>query len=824
MSAKRSALLFAVLMLLASARVRGVEAPIPLVLQEWKDTAYTQRYFLCVEVPGEAGNVDLLGDPPAASVLLPLRMMARDGQPAVPEDVLVIGEDGQIQQVLARQVPGGADVEIAFPTRPGLRRFCLYAGTPAGKAANASPATFQPAALSVRLRGRNAAHDFRADAKPLTLARFQEHEAQFAGALGVKKIALISDAECPWLNIRVDLFGHIQAIDNPPRYTALYEALLRAPVGGRYRFALDTPGAAHLLIDGKPVISAETPDASRASFALEQSIDLSEGVHRVTLYYAEANREPGKSNADLARFGARLHWQPPFSNSLMCVPAQAFVRALPAVVLGMERGSDAQPFIHYEKIGQVRVARHKGDAAAKEFVQVFAKGCNAPAGGALRVNAGGREIAFAQASNSLCAWVPAGSPVELQLVSAGKTVVYTRRVLLPASKDGAQNVLDLEGELAVKSAPEFLHPDETGQIHLEAMLSPAPVIVTKERVESKLAPPPPRPLGGFHLRWRIEASGVEIASKDAGDVDATPLDEGREKLRVPIDPGEWLEPAKSGLARLVLTLSVGDVPVQQESFRLLYSRSEKYPGTLGAGAGGLLFTPDASVGAPSAERVLMIVPREDELEHRRFLPLKSVMGGDLGKTALFLGDPLVEGQPPGAKALPGLAGSIAQRVPKFSWQALPVCGPHRHLPIFQMTAKLDAFARAQPGGKIPAVVVLSLGGGDAARQTPPHVFERALDALLDRLKAAGARKIVLIGVVPEPSRENQSAPYQARVADILRQHHLDGLDLFGQWTKESDWARRFSVEGVEGEDNAVFGAAPNSQTLDEIALALKPLL
>jgi hypothetical protein len=793
---------------------------IPAVLLEWKDAAYTQRFFLRVEAPGEAGNVDLIGDPPAASVLLPLRMLTPEGQPKVPEALLLIGEDGQVQQILARPAPGNMGVEVAFPTRPGLRRYCLYAGAPNGMAENASLLGFQPSALGVRLRGRAAPLDFRATDKPLTLERFRALEERPEGILSVKTPPLINDVECPWFNIRIDASGNIQGIDNPQRYTALYEAFLRAPVSGTYRFSVDTLGVAHLLIDGKPIVSADMPDKARIPFALNNTVELQEGIHRVTLYYSEANKE-SRSNADLSHFGVRLLWQPPFSKMLGCVPAQAFVRALPAVVTRAEGPKGGQPFIHFENVGQVRVATHQGEIAEQELVLLSAKGSGGPVGTTLRVVSEGREIA--SGSENFCAWVPAGKPLELQIVSGGGSV-YSRKISLPTVKQGAHSAIDLEGELVIKSAPEFLYPDETGHIHLEALLSPSPVIVPKERMEKNMLPPAPRPLGQFQLSWRIETNGVPVEHTEK-PIDATPLEAGRKKVRVSVPADDLIALAANGQSRLMLTMQIGDATAQTEIFRVLHSRSEKLPGALNAAPGSLSFTTDqkTSTGAKSAtERVLMIVPREDEREYRQFLPLKAVVGAELGKDALFLGDPLVEGESTDSKkALPGLADRIARSTPDFTWKAVAVSGPHRYLPIFQMIGKLDGFVREQPDGKIPALVIVSLGAGDAARQTPLHIFERALDALIDRLRAAGARKIVIIGVIPEPTRDNQAEPYQARVADILRQHHIDGVDLLGKWTKESDWSRRFSVEG-EGE--SVFGAVPNSQTLDEIVQALKSAL
>jgi len=132
---------------------------------------------------------------------------------------------------------------------------------------------------------------------------------------------------------------------------------------------------------------------------------------------------------------------------------------------------------------------------------------------------------------------------------------------------------------------------------------------------------------------------------------------------------------------------------------------------------------------------------------------------------------------------------------------------------------LNGAAVRSPGGKLPALAIVSLGGGDVARQTPIHTFERALDTLLDRLRVGGVKKILFVGVLPEPSREKQCEPYQERVLEVQRQHHVDGVDIFNTWTKESDWARRFCLDGAE--KAPLYGPVPNSAALDEIVQMIK---
>ena len=813
----------AALLLLLACGLRAEEHRLPGTLVQWRDPAYTQRYYLRVDPPGEAGAVDLQREPMAASIVLPLKLI---GDPPKPETLLLVGEDGVVQPLLARPAPGGKEVELAFATHPGLRRYCLYAGAPPGAATTASPADFHCDALSVVYRGRSISPELSyTPARPLTLDRFREIEAGMGNLLGIGYAANIDAPENPFFSIKTDTFGHVQRIQNPIRYACLYEAFLRTPVKGRYQFALDTPGMAQMLIDGLPVLGADKPGLERGPFALNNAVELSAGLHRITLYYAEAGQALNRTNMDQRLFGLRLHWQPPGAAGWMCIPAQAFPRALPAEVAGFEKSQAACPCIHLETLGDVRVDAQYGPRWAREYAQVFAKLVGAPAGSRLRVSAPGLDVFSDPSAAHLLQWVPADTDVTVSALSPdGKVVLDRRDVRFPSSKEGARDVLDLEADLSLKAAPDFLYSDETGQIHLETLLDPAPVIVPKERMEGKFFPPPPHPLGQFWLTW---AEGSKLL---APVQEATPLEGGRRKLRVPVELDRFDPKAlQAGTLELSLRLKLADVPVEDVRFRVLDAQAPTWPGRLEAGAAGLFFEPSAETASTAlpdktesdpellerngAEHAILVTTRENERGYRAFAPLKLVADRTDFKTALFLGDPLVENVSSGSAPC-GLPERLAKAFGGMQWSNVLVAGPHRYLPVYRLLSRLDAFARAH-SQKLPELVVVSLGGGDVARQTPLYSFERALDVLIDRLRVGGAKRVFFAGVLPEPSRERQCAIYQERVSDVLRQHHVDGLDLCTRWIAEPNWARRYALDG--GGSAPLYGPDPNGAALDEIA-------
>jgi lysophospholipase L1-like esterase len=548
-------------------------------------------------------------------------------------------------------------------------------------------------------------------------------------------------------------------------------------------------------------------------------VELTEGVHRLTLYYAEAN-PAAETNASKRLFSVRLHWQPPFAGDFLCVPAQAFPKHLPAAVVRCEGGNNSpQPFIHIESVAQVLCGAHRGEKQARQRVLLVARAVGGIPGTSLQA-----ANAAAGPGEPLTVWAAAGEETKLSLRGANPgAALVTRAVTMPCLDKNDEDLLDLEGELAVKSAPDFIYPDETAHIHLEALLAAPPMLVFKERLEKNLLPPLPRPMGRFRATWRLEEQGA--APDTPVELDATPVEGERRKLRVSLETGKLLEQARRGKTRLTVQLAVGGVEVEEVCLRLLHAAAP-WPGTVRAGADHLLFSPEVNQpGDCPGERAMIVVPKQDEADYRTFAPLKAFTRERTASgEGLFLGDPLVESvQPkPNGGELFGLASALAGLTPNMQWKGVCTPGPHRYLPVFRMLADLESFARTRPDGKLPPVVVVCLGAGDVARQTPLHTFQRAVDAVVNRLRLGGARRIVVAGVIPEPARERQCETYQERLSSLLRQHHVDGLDIFNNWTKDDAWERRFLLDGAGSAK--LYGPVPNAAAREEIAKLLKDKL
>jgi len=783
----------------------GEGTAFPQALRPWASDRYAVRYFLQVEPPPAAGATGVLPEPQIASLYLPLRLFPADppGQPRI-EQILLLDETGQPQPIFMRPVTGGNEVEIAFPTRLARRRYCLYAGAADGRADQASPSAFQPRALTVRVRGYSAPGAWRKNAPPMNREQL-DRTFQSARQLGEALRRQIYDADPPFGDPyrRSRNLDGVTPVLNDKNYAALYEGYLRAPLSGTYHFAVNTFGIVDLQVDGTDVLSAGKPDESRQLLSLTGQTDLRAGIHRVTMRYAQAG---GTS-------GVYLLWKPPGARDFLAVPGQVFPRALPAVVIAREDRGQATPFIHVELLGFYRTGVSKGIAQAREWVTVFARTTGVE-DAVLQVRAPG-EATVKGASSGLCAIAPAGQLIEIECRKGDESIAQ-RAVLFPTDQQGGRDLMDLTGELVVKEAPRFLYPDEIAQFHFEAQVSPIQRIVPKERYVGGPEVPPFLPAGQFRLTWRLTGApqGVALAHPTSGERLVTPGLTGRRKIRLPIETGPLEKALRKAPAQIELTLTIGGVPTERRTYRILHSRAD-WNGRLEARLDGLTFLP--ATEKAGGEEPLFLLPREDPAAYRRFQLGLLGSGTPTAADALFLGDPLVESdEPPPADKAVGLSARLVTRMAGSRWSHRCLPGPHRGYYVFRLLAAADELVRSAKDGKLPPVVVVSLGAGDMRSQTPGYDFERGLDLLVDRLRKAGVKRIFIVGVLPLPDEEKASRLYQHRVADVIRQQRLGGLDLVTAWLSEPEWSQRFRIPNSQDTAPA-YAPVPNAETLDQIA-------
>jgi hypothetical protein len=814
----------------------------------WSGAEYPQRYVLRVAPPPAAGGIGLLpqtvGDGETlAFVRLPLRFASAADGVWQPEALLLTDEKGKKLPLLARADADDVEIVTAFPSAPTRRKFYLYFGALEGGARESSPANYQGRALAVRVIGRSVSEDLAwRKTNPLTVSRFQAIFPPENQVGLFAKAYCVDDSVIPFPD---PLLPKVPALQPMPRetnivwmsnYAAAYEGLLRTPVGGEYQFALDTPGAAFVLLDGVPVCGSDSPDPERPPLSLAGKIQLTAGIHRVAVFHALGNGVPG----------LRLLWRPPGAAGLLRIPAQSFPRGLPALAEGLEsrsvEGLTSQSFIHAEILGRARSEAHLGPEREREWVLVYLKavGPQVADGGRLHVAADDGSSPVSVENNEWFGWLPAGKPLSVAWLANDQALAKRDLSFIPKAaqerrlgildqdeerRRNADELLDLAARLDLRSAPRFLRPDEAAHFYLETALAPFPVLERKHDIERRLWWPPARPLGEFELRWTLKGAEALILSGTHGatpparwagtkvEDERSPTTETHEphRLRLEISGADLARALRAPTARLELELNVGGVPAGRTSVRLLHSQ-QPWPDGICAGRDGLFLR--AADNREAAENLLVLVPREQEAEYRRHALTRGLTRSGDRARAFFLGDPLCEKQP-SAKTFPGLAGDLAAQTQGVQWSACCLPGPHSGRPIYQFIAALEDWVRKEKVERLPAQVVVSLGSGDALWRTPAHDFDRGFDVLTHRLRMRGVRDIFIVGVVPLPGEMAAAKRMQAVVGEALRRHHLSGLDVAALWFEENNWERRFAAPGTTAE--TVLGPTPNSMTRKELA-------
>ncbi|MCX7804275.1 MAG: hypothetical protein N3A38_03700 [Planctomycetota bacterium] len=801
-----------------SAPARAGEGGSP---EEWRDGAYRRRFMIRAE-PAPAGDGIGLAPPPAAARLTLSKDDFGEAGP-LPGAALLLDGEGSILPLAVRRIEGTDQFDVLFPAGRSGGRFALYLDPVLGSERRRSP-EYTSVPSAARMRGLTPR------------AGYPSGEKDIAATLeAVAKIARESEQigvrELRSLWLPANPFG------SPERFLGCVEGFIRAPEEGIYRFRAAAGGAFFLLINGKTVIGCEGPPPAKGVAEASGSVSLPAGVHRLAAYYWET--VPGS--------GFRVSWAPPSSADLMPLGGRALAEYLPAEVAALDEtagpgpGGDGgvrrRPFVDVELLLSLNTRRRGSYAVA------FARATGMPPGrtslslNGARVSDGPVALLF----------LPGGRISTIAASAAdGGTAPAARQLRIPPLFPDS---IPLEGEVLLKGAPVFLYEDETARIHMEVRAGE----------------------GGFTgLALSYVAPPCGDAPEWRGTIPLVPDEEGVARARLDIGPAEMSH-------RRVLTISLERCGVPGDEIRLamLHSRG-MWPEISAARDGLRLPAAGGREPAPWLEGagdalVLVTIPREDEAGYRKMAVLGRIRAvlRSRGTRVLFIGDPLappasgcagMNGRPP-APLAPADSVAPPGRAPSGSGPAagslpLPTGSPPPPAPaaarggsprartgagieaklkehvgadrfesaaaypepgrffVMEMLAVCEReVARLESEGKKVSAAVVSVGLGDARAQTPPHEFERALDALVDRLRLRGVEDILLVGPPPEPGREKNSTRYGERVLDIARMHHLDAVDLHGLFLKYGDIRELYRDERGSGSDPVML-PYPNSKGLD----------
>ena len=216
----------------------------------------------------------------------------------------------------------------------------------------------------------------------------------------------------------------------------------------------------------------------------------------------------------------------------------------------------------------------------------------------------------------------------------------------------------------------------------------------------------------------------------------------------------------------------------------------------------------------AGRRLTLITKPENEVDHRRWAPLKwaAKRFASKPKKIMLFGDPMVN--VPEESGGTGYVDLLKSRLEEAD-RTLTFVESNRHA-IVPCLAGIPAFGAALAKHK-PELVLVSPGNADALKGVARLRFARSLDVLIDIARAQPNPPAMVI-VTPPPlvSNPKRSARLAAAAAIIAKQHHIRYVDLHSLVTAKNDWKDSYKQD----RDDLVYYLYPNAATHKELAEAI----
>ena len=653
-----------------------------------------------------------------------------------------VGEKDSTARVLEKTVPAVAAGSAVRSEDLTSGEYFIYYGNP--KPQGESP-TWRPAVAPVnefiwRLAG---------EATPLSVPQLQTAMRSGPDYVGVQTASQISSRGVGALNLDADA-----------QYIFAYESYVYAPLGGVYRFSLDTDGAAFLFLDGRFAAQRTTALAHRTrQWEHRGKIQLDAGYHLLTLFIGEGPKAPIN----------RLGWQPISAKVYDLVPTSFFVNRIGAEVVGLEaRDQRAQAFFTCRAAPRSIIA---AQGRLYQFVQFRNLTTIKPPNDTEPVTCvwdfGDGEQSHDLDPGHLFALPAKGAadfPVALRTYIGDRPAgEYQARVYCDLTQN---EKLDLAYD--VVSFANIVYADERTNIAVRVR-NPgfSPVIL--------------RTVGRLTSRDGAQTLLHRSMTIPAQDEDFCIL---------PVD----LKQIEDKRASLQLDFFLGSERVKTLAARIVPSPEE-------------IDTFHAELGAlydAEGRRIMICTEIENDDRHLRWVFFRYVRDEVYAREAktrrrvLLFGDRMAN-QMPADQSFTDYVTLLERDLPKDgrSIQFVP-----RSTGLFPTLADLPLFAKAlSAADPKPDIVILSPGLSDVEQGINPRDFARSVDVFIDILRAAKLPiKPIIVSPPPYPGNPRLSEHYTRALETVARDHHVPFLDIETLLRQAAqDWQKtHFAVPDAEG--------------------------
>lgn len=619
--------------------------------------------------------------------------------------------------------------DVLFFAPSDMQQFYIYYGSPeAGKTSHTWGKDMGGLTLETRPISQ---HVSRVDQIPNLLNRYT---TKFGGPQPWPRIA---DLENP--------FGR------DDMYLAIYEGTIYCPEDGSYAFAVNADDLAAFTIGtgGRPLCWRNPGVPSERWFDRRNPravgrIGLRKGIYRLTYHHVE-NR-----GAQLAKLG----WQTPSSTAIVTVPPEAFVRYVPAEILGREkRGELLCPFFVAKHRFNLRINSERFTFPNYTFESRSGESDQASSQWSYHWDFGDGETA------------------------SGRSVQHEFPGL--RTRDVTLTVTDAAGRQAppiVRSISPPVQPVEEMKLEMEVE-SDAAMVLLKEpiciRIHLKNLS---RLKRNFNLKFNAERwkKGSRETVLDTESIENLQPAAGQESGWLELE--RVLPPAGESLY-LTLQLSLHGLNVLEKNIALL--RTDKFLGEL---------KEDESQNLRDAEGRLVVLGLADVRATE--MPPRDLCDPKSGEVKVLLFDE-------------GLAGAVGQQRATYPAELLELLEqryegltftllkPRRlsgeqFLPLQKFTAVCRELARSKPN-----MVIMICEPETVVKGTPTVAYERDLVASLDQVLTQSRAQPLIVTPPPLARQPELARAYGAIAKRIGMRKGVPVADVYSRFMLTEDWPRLF---------------------------------